>query len=326
VTFDSLITSLVAPFGALVHPRFPLSVYYLGGTLLFLLAVVAVYHLRRNRRSLRGFWRVALPKRLYLSASARLDYRFYVVNGVFGALVYGSLIATASLFHDLTVSGLAGAFGPAARTGGPDWMLTAATTVAAILALDFGYWLGHWMQHKSPFLWEFHKVHHSAEIMTPFTTWRQHPVEDFFMGNVMAVPMGGVHGALVYAFGPEAQALSLWEVNVLLLPYYVTFFHLRHSHVWMPVGGWLGRIVHSPAHHQIHHSDDPRHLNKNMGYVLSVWDWAFGTLYVPEKREPIRFGIGAESPAYSSCWRLYALPFANLWRRSRPKRRAAEPA
>jgi sterol desaturase/sphingolipid hydroxylase (fatty acid hydroxylase superfamily) len=48
--------------------------------------------------------------------------------------------------------------------------------------------------------------------------------------------------------------------------------------------------VHSPAHHQIHHSTDPRHFDRNLGYALSIWDWAFGTLWVPERRGRVRLG------------------------------------
>jgi hypothetical protein len=38
-----------------------------------------------------------------------------------------------------------------------------------------------------------------------------------------------------------------------------------------------------PAHHHVHHSANPKHFNKNFGSCLALWDWMFGTLYVPEK-------------------------------------------
>lgn len=48
----------------------------------------------------------------------------------------------------------------------------------------------------------------------------------------------------------------------------------------------------SPAHHQIHHSSDPTHFNKNMGSCLALWDWMFGTLRVPAaEREKLAFGV-----------------------------------
>ena len=78
--------------------------------------------------------------------------------------------------------------------------------------------------------------------------------------------------------------------------HFATFHHLRHTGVWIAATGWLGRLVHSPAHHQIHHSTDPAHFDRNMGYALSVWDWVFGTLWVPERRGRVRFGVEGEAP------------------------------
>jgi sterol desaturase/sphingolipid hydroxylase (fatty acid hydroxylase superfamily) len=54
----------------------------------------------------------------------------------------------------------------------------------------------------------------------------------------------------------------------------------------------MGRLLMSPAHHQIHHSRDPAHFNKNLGSCLALWDWMFGTLYIPAaEREPLDFGV-----------------------------------
>ena len=59
------------------------------------------------------------------------------------------------------------------------------------------------------------------------------------------------------------------------------YVHLQHSQVWIAFTGWLGRLFMSPAHHQIHHSSNPAHFNKNLGSCLALWDWMFGTLHVP---------------------------------------------
>ena len=75
----------------------------------------------------------------------------------------------------------------------------------------------------------------------------------------------------------------------------LTYGHLRHSHMWIAFTGLAGRILQSPAHHQIHHSTNPAHFDKNLGFALAVWDWAFGTLAIPARtREPIVFGVGDE--------------------------------
>src|SRR5207253_9759360 len=50
-------------------------------------------------------------------------------------------------------------------------------TVAFFFAYDFGRFVMHCLLHDVPVLWEFHKVHHSAEVLTPITTFRAHPVE-----------------------------------------------------------------------------------------------------------------------------------------------------
>ncbi|MDP2356719.1 MAG: sterol desaturase family protein [Beijerinckiaceae bacterium] len=63
----------------------------------------------------------------------------------------------------------------------------------------------------------------------------------------------------------------------------------------MAFTGVWGRILLSPAHHQVHHSVDPKHHNRNMGACLAIWDWLFGTLYVPAReREVSKFGLGDE--------------------------------
>ena len=73
----------------------------------------------------------------------------------------------------------------------------------------------------------------------------------------------------------------------------LTWGHLRHSHIWIPFQGLAGKLFQSPAHHQVHHSTDPRHFDKNLGFALAVWDWAFGTLHIPAReREVSEYGVG----------------------------------
>jgi sterol desaturase/sphingolipid hydroxylase (fatty acid hydroxylase superfamily) len=77
------------------------------------------------------------------------------------------------------------------------------------------------------------------------------------------------------------------DTNIILVLFIHACVHLQHSHMWIAFRGVLGRIFVSPAHHQVHHSANPKHFNKNFGSCLALWDWMFGTLYVPEKkREP----------------------------------------
>jgi sterol desaturase/sphingolipid hydroxylase (fatty acid hydroxylase superfamily) len=115
---------------------------------------------------------------------------------------------------------------------------------------------------------------------------------------------------MTYLFGPGIRPFTLLNANLVLMLFIVTIGHLRHSHMWIAFTGVAGRIFQSPAHHQIHHSDQPRHFNKNLGFALAVWDWLFGTLYVPEKFEKITFGIGAEHIQFDTLLKTFVTPFS----------------
>jgi sterol desaturase/sphingolipid hydroxylase (fatty acid hydroxylase superfamily) len=68
----------------------------------------------------------------------------------------------------------------------------------------------------------------------------------------------------------------------------------------------------SPAHHQIHHSRNPAHFNKNLGSCLAVWDWLFGTLYVPAAEpEKLAFGVEPDRPDAHTVRGEFLAPFAN---------------
>jgi sterol desaturase/sphingolipid hydroxylase (fatty acid hydroxylase superfamily) len=78
------------------------------------------------------------------------------------------------------------------------------------------------------------------------------------------------------------------------------YVHLQHSHMWISFRGVLGRVFVSPAHHQVHHSTNPKHFSKNFGSCLALWDWVFGTLYVPaHEREPLVFGVPDHDDAHT---------------------------
>jgi sterol desaturase/sphingolipid hydroxylase (fatty acid hydroxylase superfamily) len=104
------------------------------------------------------------------------------------------------------------------------------------------------------------------------------------------------------------------------------YVHLQHSHLWISFRGLTGRIFISPAHHQVHHSTDPRHFNRNFGSCLALWDWMFGTLYVPaQKREKLTFGVTGHADAHTLKGELVA-PFLDAAGHLVPKRAGDVPA
>jgi sterol desaturase/sphingolipid hydroxylase (fatty acid hydroxylase superfamily) len=279
-----------------LNPSESYCLVYLMGGLAFALAVMLWR--RRGRRTLKPepLLRLLGSRKLWLHGSTRLDAELYLLHGVLIMVAYGLLQGSSELWRAGAGAALTAAFGPSPGIAAPRLLVCALTTGGQVLALELGYWALHYAFHKVPALWELHKVHHSAEVMTPLTEWRQHPIEFVAFGNVLTLATGGAYGAFGWLFGPGAQPFTLFQVNILLVLHFATFHHLRHSGVWIAARGWLGRVVHSPAHHQIHHSTDPRHFDCNLGYALSVWDWAFGTLVIPERRGRVRLGVEGEAP------------------------------
>ena len=110
------------------------------------------------------------------------------------------------------------------------------------------------------------------------------------------------------------------------MAFFLAGYHLRHSHVWLPFPKYIRDVISSPAVRQIHHSDQPRHFDKNFGRIFVIWDWVFGTLYIPTKREAINCGLyDGEHLEYDGVWRLYSLPFKKIAKNHVPAWKARLP-
>jgi sterol desaturase/sphingolipid hydroxylase (fatty acid hydroxylase superfamily) len=312
VVWERLLAAIKAPFESLIAPQSSFNLLFLALTLAFC-AGIYVLNARRPLR-LRTLRRFLLPRRVFLHASAKLDYKYYIVAAALRTGMLGSMIVSSAAVAGGTVALLTAAFGTSTPIAAPLYLMLPLATIVQVVLFDFGYWVAHRLMHEIPLLWEFHKTHHAAEVLTPATAARAHPVEDLLQTNFVAAALGFGYGGLSYIFGDKAQPLTLLETNVIFFVYFLTIFHLRHSHIWLPIRGRLAYVIQSPAHHQIHHSTAERHLGKNLGFCLSLWDWAFGTLYVPDKREGLEFGLGHESADFRSLKDLLLRPFVNAAR------------
>jgi sterol desaturase/sphingolipid hydroxylase (fatty acid hydroxylase superfamily) len=307
---SDLSTAALARLHAVFSVSSPYGPAALGGALIFsLLFYIDARRRRRSRISLAGFFKAVFPLSIVLHPSSRLDMRLWVINTIALASGYGMLAISGLACRNATLTVLVGLLGSHEPTVWPIFFVLTLTTLVELLAYEFGYWASHYAFHAFPMLWEFHKVHHSAEVLTAMTEMREHPVEIIVFMNVIGVMTGCVFGALTYVFGPGAHPLTLFNANIALMGFLVTVGHLRHTHMWIAFKGLSGRLFQSPAHHQIHHSDQPKHFNKNLGFSLAVWDWLFGTLYVPEKYEKITFGVGADHVDFDTVSKIFALPF-----------------
>jgi sterol desaturase/sphingolipid hydroxylase (fatty acid hydroxylase superfamily) len=299
-------------WGALRAPLNPDTEYY-WPYLLSALVIAAIAYAWAGGRSPTGFLRETFAASVWWHRSARVDYAFYLVNTVVYLMLVGPWLLTIAGVAIPLRDGLIVLFGPPPVFSSFGWGAVLVFTVAYFVARDFGRWLGHWLQHRVPVLWEFHKVHHSAEVLVPLTNARAHPVDLLIMAVVGNFFVGVVAGVAIYLF----WRINIWTVlgvNVFLFLFDILGSNLRHAPVWLSYGPRLEKWLISPAQHQLHHSTDPRHWHKNMGFVLAVWDRLFGTLYVPQCHERVSYGLGDGSEAeYQSVWRLYWLPVKRAW-------------
>ncbi len=184
------------------------------------------------------------------------------------------------------------------------------------LAWDASRYLLHLAMHRIPLLWAFHQVHHSAEVLTPLTFHRIHPVESALYQLRGGITTGTVTALFYWLFRDTASVWTWAGVPVLGLMLNIVFGNLRHSHVWMRFPTWAERYVMlSPAQHQLHHSIEEHHYDRNMGTWLPWWDHLAGTLAVATV--PPR-GMGLTQPNHAhdllSAW---VGPFVHIFKRAR---------
>jgi sterol desaturase/sphingolipid hydroxylase (fatty acid hydroxylase superfamily) len=262
-----------------------------------------------NRAALGEFRRRFLSRAIWAHRSAQADYAYYIVNSILHPLLVAPLIVGGAAIGGWVEAALAKSFGP---IGAPLLALgwaRAIYTVFFYLAYDLGRFIAHTLLHDVPLLWQFHKLHHSAEVLTPLTNYRAHPVELFIMATVPSVFTGLVSGVIWYVSAGEVGFYTFLGLHVGIAAFNA-IGNLRHWQVWISFGPKLNRWLISPAHHQIHHSREARHFGRNRGFELAIWDRLFGTLYVPIEEEAFHFGLGDESDgAWHRVGRMYFWPF-----------------
>lgn len=312
--------ALFEPVRLFIEPAGRVFVLYLG-TALACAVVVYLVARRRNPAGTPPLLSYLFPRKVYLSPSTMADYRFFIIDRVLSFLLVPFCVVTTAYVADASLQLIEGMLGPATQPIlTPGLATTLLITLGTVLAVDLALWWIHYLHHRVPVLWEFHKVHHSAEAMTPITAYRMHPVEIILNINLTSLVGGVVLAVFAYLTAGSVSIFMVAGVDVVTLMFYVFGFNLRHSHIPMAYPRWLSYIYVSPWMHQVHHSREKRHLDTNMGFNFAIWDWMFGTLYVPRRGETFAIGLeSGESPAFHSVRALYLLPFRNiaarLWQR-----------
>lgn len=264
-----------------------------------------------NRDKEKSLLEYLLPKELYLHPSSIAQYKYFFLISLFEIFFVVPTTLFLAKFADITCQTLiqiTGITTPFLVTIPQLWQQIVFSIFVALLG-DFANFFYHFLAHKIPILWEFHKVHHSAEVITPLTVYRIHPFE-MFLGAITIVTITNFGaGIWIYLFGNGMKELLIYGVSFEIFIFYLAGYNLRHSHIWLAYPQWISHIFISPAQHQIHHSVDPKHYDKNFGYIFAFWDWMFGSLYVPSNYEKLSFGLSdGESNLFNSVTNMFLQP------------------
>ena len=157
------------------------------------------------------------------------------------------------------------------------WPVWSQFLLLFVLA-DFIQWNVHRWLHYSPWLWEFHKVHHSVEQMGFAAHLRYHWMETIVYKSVQYIPLSMI------GFGLD-DFFILHLITILI-------GHLNHANVKITYGP-LKYVLNNPVMHLWHHAKEipaERH-GVNYGISLSLWDYLFGTAYIPNQNANEQLGF-----------------------------------
>lgn len=260
------------------------------------------------RREGGSFLRWLFPREVYTHQSLKIDVVLYLIAQVL--LVFGLL---ARFGGTPVVAAYVAGIMPYAPFG--DLQLSPVLLALSLFVIgDFSlYWI-HRLHHSINVIWPLHAVHHSAEVLSPITTYRQHPLSPFVNTAMQTFITGAIFGVFIGVINPNATVFEIAGANAFVVIVNLTTTHFQHSHIWISFGPILERVFISPAQHQVHHSIEPKHYNKNYGQTLAIWDWMFGSLYITAPNEVVTFGLSDEADAPLMTHRLWPILWSPLRR------------
>ena len=182
---------------------------------------------------------------------------------------------TAKFFHDI-IGGDSSSFALIDMSSFPLFL----QLIIFFIATDFIQWFTHVLLHRFEFFWRFHKVHHSVEQMGFAAHLRYH-----WMENVFYTPMKYIMVMLIGGFTPE-MAYIVFYISIAI-------GHFNHANIGLSYGP-LKYLINNPKMHIWHHAKQLPHERRygvNFGISLSIWDYIFGTNYIPSDGKDIPLGF-----------------------------------
>lgn len=289
------------------------SLTFLSIVLSMLGCVIAFHQLGGG--NVRDFLKYVFSKDLLTRRSCYQDAGFILLKQLIRPWVAAPLLLLTSAKCAVVTYGLMVlALGPRAQAP-MSVPLFAALLIAAVLVQDFLRFGSHRLMHRIGPLWDVHKVHHSADFLTPLTNHRSHLIEEVIQQGVTGLSVGPLLGGMAYLTATSISTNTLLGFDAYMLIDTLSFAMLRHSHIGLCFGP-LERYLMSPRQHHLHHSVEARHWDKNFGFLFSCWDRRASTICYSNPKENLNFGISAEEARdYSSVLKLHFMPYIKLYRR-----------
>lgn len=181
----------------------------------------------------------------------------------------------------------------------PGW----ARLAGAFLLFDAWMYWWHRLNHRVPFLWRFHRMHHSDPKMDVTTANRFH-IGEIALSSVLRVPV-------IALLGLQLSELALYELAMF------TVVQLHHANIGFPA--WLDRalrvIIVTPFMHKVHHSRWQPETDSNYSSLFSFWDGLFRSFRLRDDPRALRFGLAEfDQPEDHTLTGLLATPLKQVQR------------
>jgi len=252
--------------------------------------VIGIIFTWNNKKKLNWFIKRTFSKNYWFNRSCYTDYQWILINQVIKFLLIVPLLASSLTVAIYINRVFIESFGPGNFLYWPYQYVVITFTLLLFIIEDFSRFIVHWLYHRVPVLWKYHSVHHSATVLTPLTLYRVHSIE-YFLNNCRGVlVVGVVSGVFMYCFDGVIGFTDVLGVNLFNFLFNLAAANLRHSHVRISFG-YLEHLFISPAQHQIHHSREKKHFDKNFGSCLAIWDKAFCSWQTSRNNKVRRFGL-----------------------------------
>lgn len=268
-------------FSEIIHPSLHNYFYWLIGISLAVYALEVMFPWRKDQpRFRKDFW-------------LDLFYVFfnYFLYSLIGFYALSNVISTA--FNDALTRwfGITNLVAIEVQAL-PTW----AHVLLLFVVRDFVQWNIHRLLHRVPFLWEIHKVHHSVAQMGFAAHMRYHFGENIVYRTLEYIPLAMLGYGLQDLFFVHLFTLSIG--------------HLNHANFRLPLGP-LRYLFNSPQMHIWHHAE---HIPEgsygiNYGITLSIWDYLFGTAWLPLSGRDIPLGYPGVTDMPDTFWGQALYPF-----------------